>query len=238
MTNGFGRPTASRIAPRRNPSVAPAGNGGSAAAEDTASGGNEPTLLDDAQGPSGPEAVEQAEAPTPAEQASAPDTEQTDTAAPAAAQTDTTGREPAPAPAGDDTLPAAAEEAPEAQPDTAEAQPDTADVPKGEDTASSDAPTKPRKARKPRTAPAADKTNTVTAPATTGGTSLVVIGPDGAITVDDSVHVVDLRTIAAETDPHALVTQLTALSGVADSDVRGTAVTAISEAITKVALAN
>lgn len=231
MTNGFGRPTASRIAPRRNPSVAPAPTDGPPVGEGTPSADNEPTLLDDVQEAGKPDTADTA-------QADAPDTECADAPASAAEQPDTDGKAAAPAPADDDKPPVAPETGQEPQSDTAE-PPAAAEAPKDDETGSSDAaPAKPRKPRKPRSAPAPDKTAEVTAPTTNGGTSLVVIGPNGDIAVDDSVHVVDLRTVAAETDPHALVDQLTALSGISDSQVRVDAVAAITEAITKVALAS
>jgi len=233
MTNGFGRPTASRIAPRRNPSVAPAPT----VDEGTPPVDNEPTLLDEVQTVDEPAAGE-------APQAQAATTDDAGDPSSTAVETGTDAPKPdadatttITEPEDDSTPPVAPETAQEAQSDTSD-PPVAADAASDEETGNSSAPTKARKPRKPRSTPASDKTNGVTAPATNGGTALVVIGPDGHIAVDDSVHVVDLRTVATETDPHALVDQLTALAGVPDSQVRLDAVAAISEAITKVALAS
>lgn len=235
MTNGFGRPTASRIAPRRNPSVAPAPT----VDEGTPPVDNEPTLLDEVQTvdePAAGEAPQTQAATTDDAGDSSSAAVETGTDAPKSdADATTTITEPA-----DTSAPPAPQEtAQEPQEDATEppAAPDTTS--EGEAASGGGAPSKARKTRKPRTAPAqaSNKSTNITAP-TTSGTSLVVIGPDGNIAVDDSVHVVDLRTVASETDPHALVDQLTALAGVSDSQVRVDAVAAITEAITKVALAN
>lgn len=222
MTNGFGRPTAARIAPRRNPSVAPApdttdrAQASTTATLDPSTEGpalpeSEPTLLDDAQD----------------EQPAAQDTAEVHVPDPV--QSEDTADKPG-ADAVDDS-----QQADDAPGETTESpqpsiQNDADSTDTGADNPASGA-SKARKPRKPRTS------GKPAEPAPTAGASLVVIGVDGEIEVDDSVHVVDLRNVATETDPHTLVDQLSALSNVSDSKVRSTAAAAITEAITKAALA-
>ncbi|PZU00893.1 MAG: hypothetical protein DI630_13440 [Gordonia sp. (in: high G+C Gram-positive bacteria)] len=67
-------------------------------------------------------------------------------------------------------------------------------------------------------------------------TALAVINPDGSVTVDPGTHLVDLREVAAQDDPHALVDMLGALRGVSDSELRQRVAAEISAAITTAAL--
>lgn len=97
-------------------------------------------------------------------------------------------------------------------------------------------------AKKNGKAPAAKARTANRAPApaapTSSGTALAVINPDGSVTVDAGTHLVDLRDVAAQDDPHALVDMLGALRPVADSELRQHVTTEISAAITAAALRN
>lgn len=68
------------------------------------------------------------------------------------------------------------------------------------------------------------------------GTALAVINPDGSVTVDPGTHLIDLRDVAAQDDPHALVDMLGALRAVTDSELRQHVTAEISAAITTTAL--
>lgn len=70
------------------------------------------------------------------------------------------------------------------------------------------------------------------------GTALAVINPDGSVTVDPGTHLVDLRDVATQDDPHALVDMLGALRSVTDGDLRQHVTAEISAAITNAALRN
>lgn len=108
------------------------------------------------------------------------------------------------------------------------------------DSAQPDKPAKPAKttrsqAKKP--ASTAGKNNG-TGPATKagGGAALAVINPDGSVTVDPGTHLIDLRDVAGQDDPHALVDMLGELRTVTDSDLRQHVTAEISAAITAAAL--
>lgn len=84
--------------------------------------------------------------------------------------------------------------------------------------------------------PATKRRGTAAAADKAGGTALAVINPDGSVTVDPGTHLVDLRDVASQDDPHALVDMLAALREVSDSDLRQRVTSEISEAITTAAL--
>lgn len=117
---------------------------------------------------------------------------------------------------------------------------DSAQTGTGDDSAQPDKPAKPAKttrsqAKKP--ASTAGKNNG-TGPATKagGGAALAVINPDGSVTVDPGTHLIDLRDVAGQDDPHALVDMLGQLRTVTDSDLRQHVTAEISAAITAAAL--
>lgn len=123
--------------------------------------------------------------------------------------------------------------------------------PTPDDTRAPDAVVEPaQQASEPDTAPAPAKktgktaaTKTRTSPRTAepappvgGGAALAVINPDGSVTVDAGIHLIDLREVADQDDPHALVDMLGALRAVTDSDLRQHVAAEISAAITAAAL--
>lgn len=166
----------------------------------------------------------------PDEDEPALDTVAEDTAPTAAAET------PAPEDPADDTDTDAGD-------DTATTTPTDDSAPQtgtGDDSAQPDKPAKPAKttrsqAKKP--ASTAGKNNG-TGPATKagGGAALAVINPDGSVTVDPGTHLIDLRDVAGQDDPHALVDMLGQLRTVTDSDLRQHVTAEISAAITAAAL--
>ncbi|MFL0579466.1 hypothetical protein [Dietzia sp. 179-F 9C3 NHS] len=125
----------------------------------------------------------------------------------------------------ENSAPQTQKEAEPTTPETDETAPET-DPPADSKPASKAADTKP----------APDKRRPAEQQASASGVGLAVINPDGSVDVADGVHLVDLREVAAESDPHALVDMLGALRTVGDSPLREQATAAISEAITAAAL--
>ena len=110
----------------------------------------------------------------------------------------------------------------------------------GDDSAQPDKPAKPAKttrsqAKKP-TSTAGKNNGTGPATKAGGGAALAVINPDGSVTVDPGTHLIDLRDVAGQDDPHALVDMLGELRTVTDSDLRQHVTAEISAAITAAAL--
>lgn len=165
--------------------------------------------------------------------------------------------EPALDTVAEDTAPTAAAETP-APEDPAEPPADDTDTdagdnsaegpstPAGDDSApqtgtgDSAQPDKPAKTTRSQAKKPTSTTgkNNGTGPATKagGGAALAVINPDGSVTVDPGTHLIDLRDVAGQDDPHALVDMLGELRTVTDSDLRQHVTAEISAAITAAAL--
>lgn len=107
----------------------------------------------------------------------------------------------------------------------------------GDDSAQPDKPAKTTRSQAKKPTSTAGKNNG-TGPATKagGGAALAVINPDGSVTVDPGTHLIDLRDVAGQDDPHALVDMLGELRTVTDSDLRQHVTAEISAAITAAAL--
>ena len=105
------------------------------------------------------------------------------------------------------------------------------------DTDSAPAPASAKKTGKTAAAKARTSHRTAEpAPPAGSGAALAVINPDGSVTVDAGIHLIDLREVAAQDDPHALVDMLGALRAVTDGDLRQHVTAEISAAITAAAL--
>lgn len=235
-----------RMRQQRNNSVAPAADGTDTADEaqlSIAPDEDEPTFDSfisdpDPEPVSGPQ--DEQDPPAKGEQATPAGTQAKDKPAPAAkaeaetAKSEDQGTLEKDAPTNAATVPEAAEpatgtpEGPAASDEPAQAEPEPTSAP---------AP-----AKKAIKSPVKQPASTGRAPAPTAvkasGTALAVINPDGSVTVDPGTHLVDLREVAAQGDPHALVDMLGALRDVTDSDLRQRVTAEISTAITTAALRN
>lgn len=148
------------------------------------------------------------------------------------------GNAPEPEPAGQEATQPAPETMPDPPAEAAEEPAPATSAPKA--SKASKAAPKASKGRSAKTATNTPSPVSEDAPAaaTQPGAALAVINADGSVTVGAGVHLVDLRDVAAQTDPHALVDMLTALRTVDASDLRETVTTAIVDAITAASLGN
>lgn len=140
---------------------------------------------------------------------------------------------------GDEDSAAGAPDSPEAaEPTPEDAQGPAADVePAQQAPEPAPAPTPTKKNSKAPAAKARTTSRTAEpAPQAGSGRALAVINPDGSVTVDPETHLIDLREVAAQDDPHALVDMLGALRSVTDSELRQQVTAEISAAITAAAL--
>lgn len=259
--SGFAaRPPRQRMRPTRNNSVAPptdapADDNDDAQLSIVPGPEPEPTFPMDEPEPTPPAAVEQGEPELTLETETAPEeTGPGDDSVDAAA--DATADSPAkaapaeavtaePGPATPQTAQGTTQPAPETKPEpepAAQAPAEAAEEPAPATSApkASKAAPKASKGRSAKTATNAPSPVSEDAPAaaTQPGAALAVINADGSVTVSAGVHLVDLREVAAQADPHALVDMLTALRTVDASDLRETVTTAIVDAITAASLGN